>query len=163
MKTIWLALPLAAALTACGDGEGTTISIEGDNGSVTAKADKDGRVEVKAPGFEGSIKLPRFRMDADNFDIDGVKLYPGSTISSLNIEDRGGDAAKGGVRVAFDAPADAERVRAWFREQMEGAGFTVTGNRAELTGKTGKGSPYTLKIDPAGEGKSRGTLSVTEG
>lgn len=162
MKAIWLTLPLATALAACGGGEeGTSISIQGDNGSVTAQADKDGKVSVKAPGFEGSIKLPKFSIGAENFEIDGVKLYPGATISSLNIDDRQDGTDKGGVKVAFDAPAEATRVRDWFREQMEGAGFTVTGNRDELTGKTKSGSPYTLKIDGAGDTKSRGTLTVS--
>jgi hypothetical protein len=162
MKAIWLTLPLATALAACGGGEeGTSISIQGDNGSVTAQADKDGKVSVKAPGFEGSIKLPKFSIGAENFEIDGVKLYPGATISSLNIDDRQDGTDKGGVKVSFDAPAEATRVRDWFREQMEGAGFTVTGNRDELTGKTKSGSPYTLKIDGAGDTKSRGTLTVS--
>jgi hypothetical protein len=155
-------LPVAAVLAACGgDGEGTSISIQGDNGSVTAQADKDGKVSVKAPGFEGSIKLPKFNISAENFEIDGVKLYPGATVSSLNIDDRQDGTKSGGVNVTFDAPADAARVRDWFREQMEGAGFTVTGNRDELTGKTKSGSPYTLKIDGTGDAKSRGTLTVS--
>jgi hypothetical protein len=162
MKPIWLVLPVAAALAACGgDGEGTSILIEGDNGSVTAAAEKDGKVSVKAPGFEGSIKLPKFNIGAENFEIDGVKLYPGATVSSLNIDDRQDGTKSGGVKVTFDAPAEASRVRDWFREQMEGAGFTVTGNRDELTGKTKSGSPYTLKIDGTGEEKSRGTLTVS--
>lgn len=162
MKPIWLVLVVAAALAACGgDGEGTSISIEGDNGSVTAQADKDGKVSVKAPGFEGSIKLPKFNISAENFEIDGVKLYPGATVSSLNIDDRQDGTKSGGVKVTFDAPAEATRVRDWFREQMEGAGFTVTGNRDELTGKTKSGSPYTLKIDGTGDAKSRGTLTVS--
>jgi hypothetical protein len=162
MKPIWLVLPLAAALAACGgEGDGTSISIQGDNGSVTAAADKDGKVSVKAPGFEGSIKLPKFNIGAENFEVDGVKLYPGATVSSLNIDDRQDGTKSGGVNVTFDAPAEATRVRDWFREQMEGAGFTVTGNRDELTGKTKSGSPYTLKIDSTGDAKSRGTLTVS--
>lgn len=162
MKPIWLVLPVAAALAACGgDGEGTSISIQGDNGSVTAAADKDGKVSVKAPGFEGSIKLPKFNIGAENFEVDGVKLYPGATVASLNIDDRQDGSKSGGVNVTFDAPADAARVRDWFREQMEGAGFTVTGNRDELTGKTKSGSPYTLKIDGTGDARSRGTLTVS--
>ncbi|MDR6851865.1 hypothetical protein J2Y54_001358 [Sphingomonas sp. BE123] len=162
MKSIWLMLPLAVAVSGCGGGdEGTSISIQGDNGSVTAQADKDGKVSVKAPGFEGSIKLPKFSIGAENFEIDGVRLYPGATIASLNIDDRQDGTQSGGVKVTFNAPAEAARVRNWFREQMEGAGFTVTGNRDELTGKTKSGSPYTLKIDGTGDAQSRGTLTVS--
>ncbi|MBX3595876.1 hypothetical protein [Sphingomonas sp.] len=162
MKTNWLALPLAVALTACGgDGESTTVSIKGGDGNAAASIGKDGTVSVKAPGFEGSIKLPKFKIGAENFEIDGVKLYPGSTISSLNIDDKSEADGDGSVHVVFDAPADAKQVTDWFREQMEGAGFTVTGKQTELAGKTSEGSAYTLKLDPAGAGKSRGTLAVT--
>ncbi|MEG3181092.1 hypothetical protein [Sphingomonas sp. LT1P40] len=164
MKRIWLALPLVVALAACGsEGEGTTISIKGDDGNVVASADKDGRVAIKAPGFEGSLKLPKFQLDAGDFEIDGVKLYPGSTIAALNIDGKENTATKDGgtVRVQFNSPATADTVRNWFREQMETAGFTVTANGSQLAGKTGEGSPFTLKLDPNGDAKSRGTLTVT--
>ncbi|WP_423606921.1 hypothetical protein [Sphingomonas sp. MS122] len=160
----WLALPLAAALAACGGGEGggegASISVKSGEGDASIKTDKDGRVSVKAPGFEGSLKLPKFDIGAENFEIDGLKLYPGSTIANLNVDanrDKGGEDT---VRVQFDAPAAADQVRSWFREQMQAAGFTVTANGSELSGKTGEGSDFTLKLDPSGDSKSRGTLTV---
>lgn len=162
MKRNWLVLPILVSLAACGGGagEGTQVSIEGGDGNTSIRADKDGRVAIRAPGFEGSIKLPKFRVGADDFDIDGVKLYPGSTIASLNVE--GGPAGDGGtVRVVFDAPAATAQVHDWFRERMQGAGFTVTATPEMLSGKTGDGSPYTLKLAPAGDGRSRGTLLVS--
>ncbi len=164
MKRIWLALPLMAALAACGgDGDGTTVSIQGDGGNMTAKADKDGRVSIKTPGFEGSLKLPKFQIGAEDFEVDGLKLYPGSTIAGLNIDGKEDTSGKSGgtVRVQFDSPAAADTVRNWFREQMETAGFTVAANGTQFTGKTGEGSPFTLKLDPNGDAKSRGTLTVT--
>jgi hypothetical protein len=162
-----LALPLAAALAACGggeDGNGTSISIKDGDGEASIKADKDGRVAIKAPGFEGSLKLPKFDLGAGDFEIDGLKLYPGSTIASLNVDgnqsaEGKGDGA-GSVRVQFDSPAAADQVRTWFREQMQAAGFTVAANGSQLSGKTGEGSDFTLKLDPAGDAKSHGTLTV---
>ena len=160
----WLALPLAAALAACGgdggDGNGTSISVKTGEGDASIKTDKDGRVAIKAPGFEGSLKLPKFDLGAGDFQVDGLKLYPGSTIASLNVDanqDKGGDDT---VRVQFDAPAAADQVRTWFREQMQSAGFTVAANGSQLSGKTSEGSDFTLKLDPAGDSKSRGTLTV---
>ena len=164
MTRNWLALPLAAALAACGggegDGNGASLSVKTGEGEASVKTDKDGRVAIKAPGFEGSLKLPKFEIGAGNFEIDGLKLYPGSTIASLNVDanqDKGGEDT---VSVQFDAPAPADQVRNWFREQMQAAGFTVSANGGELRGKTSEGSDFTLKVDPSGDAKSRGTLTV---
>ncbi len=159
----WLALPLAVALAACGgegeDGNGASISIKGGDGEASIKADKDGRLAIKAPGFEGSLKLPKFDLGADDFEIDGLKLYPGSTIANLNV-DANQNKGEDSVSVQFDSPAAAGQVRTWFREQMQAAGFTVAANGSQLSGKTGEGSDFTLKLDPAGDAKSRGTLTV---
>lgn len=159
MKRIWLILPIAAALTACGDGEGTSVSIKGEDGNTIASVGKDGRVAIKAPGFEGTVKLPKFEFGADDFEVDGLKLYPGSTIANLNVDSSGGN--EGSVKVDFDAPAAATQVESWFREQMQSAGFTLDAKDGALSGKTSDGSPFTLKIAPHGDGKARGTLSVT--
>ena len=164
MARNWLVLPLIMTLAACGDGSGegngASISVKSGEGDATIKADKDGRVAVKLPGFEGSIKLPKFDLKAENFDVDGLKLYPGSTIASLNVDanrDAGGEDT---VRVQFDSPAAADQVRSWFQEQMQAAGFTVAVKDGQFTGKTSEGSDFTLDIDAAGGSKSRGTLTV---
>jgi len=164
MTRNWLVLPLVLALAACGDGSGdgngASISVNSGEGNASIKADKEGRVAVKLPGFEGSIKLPKFDLKAENFDVDGLKLYPGSTIASLNVDanrDAGGEDT---VRVQFEAPAAADQVRSWFQEQMQAAGFSVSAKDGQFSGKTGEGSDFTLKVDPAGDSKSRGTLTV---
>lgn len=162
MKRVWLILPVALALAACGnDGDGSSVSIKGDDGNTIASVGKDGRVEFNAPGFQGSVKLPKFDIGADNFEIDGLKLYPGSTIANLNVDSSGGK--DGSVKVEFDAPAAAAQVQSWFQEQMQSAGFTVSLKDGALSGKTGDGSPFSLKLAPQGDAKSRGTLTVSGG
>lgn len=162
MNRIWLTLPLAAALAACGggEGEGASISVKSGEGDASIKTDKDGRVSVKAPGFEGSLKLPKFDLGAENFEIDGLKLYPGSTIANLNVDANREKGGEDTVRVQFDSPAAADQVRDWFREQMQAAGFTIAANGDQISGKTGEGSDFMLKLDPAGDAKSRGTLTI---
>lgn len=161
MIRAWLALPLVA-LAACdggNEGEGTSVSVKGDDGDTVASVGKDGRVAIKAPGFEGSVKIPKFEFGADSFEVDGLKLYPGSTIANLDVES--GKGNEGNVRLVFDAPAAAAQVQGWFREQMQNAGFTVELKDGALSGKTRDGSPFSLKLAPASDNKARGTLSVT--
>jgi hypothetical protein len=105
------------------------------------------------------VKLPKFEFGADDFEVDGLKLYPGSTIANLNVQSSG--SKEGTVQVDFDAPAAAAQVQSWFREQMQSAGFTVDLKDGALAGKTSDGSPFTLKLAPQSGDKTRGTLSVT--
>ena len=113
-------IPFAAlALTACGasadDGKtGTDISIDAttDEGEVV-KASSDGKtgeVEINAPGFKASIAMPKVNLDSENFDMDGAKLYPGSKILSMKVDNvmrAAGTKGDGGgtVRIRFDSPA----------------------------------------------------------
>lgn len=161
MNRILSCLPLALALAACGGGEddGASISIKGGDGNVVGASVKDGRVAIRAPGFEGAVKLPKFEFGADNFEVDGLKLFPGSTIANLNVES--GNGKEGSVKIDFDAPAAVTQVQSWFRERMQRAGFAVEMKDGALTGKTSDGSPFTLKLTPHGDEQSRGTLSVT--
>src|SRR3954466_2529496 len=129
------ALLLAATLSGCdGSKDGTTISFnssEGD-GNVVANVDgNSGAVSIKTPGFSGKINLPRLRLDSEDFKMNGVHLYPGSTISAMNIDAHDGDKAgdkedSGTVRVSFASPASAGTVRDWFQRKLSAAGFTVS-------------------------------------
>lgn len=148
---------IALALAAC---DGPTISIksgEGDNASVFA--DGNGAVAIKAPGFEGSFKLPKMRIKTEDFDVDGVKLYPGSTIAALDIDAKGGDA--GQVRVRFDSPAALATIQQWFREKMAAQGFTVAAEGNGLKGTTKDGEAFNLTLDPDGPSKTKGQLVVS--
>lgn len=150
-----LALLPALLLASCGDDKGTSISISGkdENGKpATASMNGDtGRVKVDVPGFAADIKLPKIQLDAANFDMNGVKLYPGSTITNMNI-----DSAKGGdaVAISFDSPADPAKVKAWFAEKMQAARFTVADAPAGLSGRTDDGDAYSLTLAPGADGHS---------
>lgn len=105
-------LPLAA----CGaDKDGTSISINTSNGdgSVLAGFDGNGEASIDTPFFKGKVTLPNVKLDANNFDMNGVHLYPGSTIGSVNITAKNKPDAEedGHVRVAFTSPASPAAVR----------------------------------------------------
>jgi len=161
-------IPLAAAmlaLAACGehDGNSTSISFSGNSsdGAVSGGIDSSGNLKINANGFKADLKLPKFSVVANNFKINGVNLYPGSTISSINVN--GGqdeDKDPGKVRVAFTSPANAATVRDWLKERLGKAGFTLSADGAGLTGKTDDGKPFALKLSDQGANKSSGTIDM---
>ncbi|WP_066816693.1 hypothetical protein [Sphingomonas mali] len=161
-------IPLAAAalaLAACGehDGNSTSISFSGNSsgGAVSGGIDSSGNLKINANGFKADLKLPKFSVDANNFEMNGVHLYPGSTISSINVN--GGqdeDKDPGKVRVAFTSPANAATVRDWLKERLGKAGFALSADGAGLTGKTDDGKPFALKLSDQGANKSSGTIDM---
>ena len=160
-------IPLAAAalaLAACGehDGNSTSISFSGNSsdGAVSGGIDSSGNLKIDANGFKADLKLPKFSVDANNFEMNGVHLYPGSTINSIDVN--GGDDGKdtGKVRVAFTSPATAATVRDWLKERLGKAGFTLSADGTGLTGKTDDGKPFALKLNDQGATKSSGTIDM---
>jgi len=160
-----LAAPLALLAGCGGDDKGTSISITGnDNEGKPAAASIDGesgKVKIDVPGFAANITLPKIQLDADNFDIGGVKLYPGSTVTAMNIDagKKAGNADT--VRISFDSPADPATVKAWFVEKMKAESFTVADAATGLSGKTDDGDAFTLTLTPGATGHSTGTIDIT--
>lgn len=167
-------LGLAAVLAALGGcsqaEEATPITINAatDNGTATVAAmDRDGRLRIDTPVLKAELKLPRIAVDAGDLDLDGMSLFPGSRIAGIAVEgDRGdGDqaAAKGQVRISFDAPAGPDAVRNWFVEETRRAQFNVQADGAALVGTTADGSPVRLEF-ATGEvpGRTRGVVTITE-
>lgn len=140
-----LALPLA--LAACdGGGSGTAVSIASGNGS--AEIGRDGEVKIDTPAFQGSVKLPQMRLTADNFDIDGVHLYPGTRIANVDVLGSGKDDGK--VTVKFDSPADLATVRGWLAQQFAAKGVEVGVVGDTLRGKSEDGEAFTIELTGAG-------------
>jgi len=159
-----LILAPALLLAACGGGseDGTQISITGgDNGSdFVAGVGKDGRVSIDAPGFKGAISLPKFQLDAGDFDINGVKLPDGSKITSMNIDGDRGGKGDDRVRVAFTSPVGTAAVREWFQRKLSAEGFKLTAAGDNLSGTTVDGNGFSLTTKATGTGKSENVLSI---
>lgn len=155
MKSIVILSAAALTLTACGQGDGTSISITGDNGSAGLV---NGVASIDVPGMKGQITLPKFTVDARHMDIDGMKLFPGSTVANVDVNAHGED--DGRVRVAFDSPASVAKVRDYFRGQMASAGFKASDDGTGLSGTTKDGQPFRLTLDAAGADRSKGELTL---
>jgi hypothetical protein len=155
---------VALALAACGDKDGndsTQISFSSNDsdGAVTGGID-NGTLKIDAPGFKADIKVPKIAIDAEDFEMNGVHLYPGSKINSLNVEGGNDDKDDGKVRVAFTSPATAATVRDWLKERLGKASYTLSTAGNGLTGKTEDGKPFKLELNDDGAGKSKGTIEM---
>lgn len=159
---------VATPLGACNDSkDGTTISFNatGDDGNMVAGVDgTTGKVSLDVPGFSGKLSLPKIHLDAGDFDMNGVHLYPGSTISTMNIDahdGKGKDDDSGTVHVGFASPATPAQVRDWFNERLTKTGFTLKAEGNGLTGTTDEGKPFRLDLIPDGADHAKGTITVS--
>jgi hypothetical protein len=158
----YAALLLALPLAACGNEPqgNASIAIQADDGegnfSLTSN-DSGGRASIRGPGIEGSIKLPKIDIGAADFQVDGVKLYPGSTIRDFNLN--AAEQGKGKVSIAFESPAALDKVQGWFRDNMAQQRFKVTPRGNGFAGTTEDGDPVTLDLEAAGE-RTRGRMTV---
>ena len=124
--------------------------------NVTINAAENGQVTFNVPFASGQVKLPEGMMGHGDFDIEGVKMIPGATITGFNLD----AGEKGGtVHFAFKAPTPAENVRAYFIEQFKAKGVEAVANGNAVSGKTKDGDPFVINVEPAGQG-SQGTITV---
>ncbi len=158
-----LLLPLAACGTDNTEGSNATtfsISARSEDGNTTISGD-GGKVGIKTPGFEGSIAIPGLRVKSDDFDLDGVKLYPDSAIKHFGVQtdERDGDD-NGRVTVEFESPAARDTVVAWFRNKFEDKDFRFNENGTGFTGTTDDGDPFTLTLRADGDDKTQGKITI---
>jgi hypothetical protein len=190
MMKLWsIALSGAAllALAACGEskvetatpeaGKEVDISIasagadsagsDAEEGALNNDANTDtGKFELKLPGgIEANVKVPGGMVDKADFDIDGVGLYPGAKVGSVNVKALSGKGQGNGsatVRIGFSAPADAAAVADWYQQQFEAKKVPVTRRGETLSGKTEDGDDFTLTVARDGAGASKGELTIID-
>ena len=166
-------LPPILLLAACGQDEkakdGTEISINaGDkNGGVQITSSKDGggKVKIGGDGVDIDIDVPDF-VDFDvtgDFDIDGVKLYPGSQVTTVNVDatDKNG-ADKAVVKLGFTSPAAPAKAAEWMAGEFAKQAIKVTRTGDTLAGKDKDGADFTIKFGPDGA-NSKGEVLITKG
>jgi hypothetical protein len=162
-----LPLLLAAACDEPADppGRGADISIEArddrDQPIVVASADgATGRVTISTPVFDADLSLPTIALGADDFALEGVKLYPGATIERVRIDasERAGATA---VDVDFVAPASASTVRDWFARRLADKGVAINVADDAIAGKTADGDKFVMEFKDAENGTSVGAIHVS--
>ena len=156
-------IPPMMLLTACGQAEEkkdtpeVSINAGDEKGGVQITAGKDGgRLKIGGEGVDIDMKIPDF-VDFDmkgDFDIDGVKLYPGSSVTSVNVDaiDKGGTdgADKATVKLGFTSPAAPAKAADWMASEFTKKGMKVTRTGDTLAGTDKDGDNFTIKFVPDG-------------
>ena len=133
-------------------------SKSGDDDKVNINADASGQIAFDVPFAKGQVKVPSGWMHNGNFDIDGVKLMPGSQVTGFSLDAH--DKASV-VNMSFTAPASPDAVRAYFVDQFRKKGRDVAVAGDSVTGKSKDGSPFTIQVSPAGSG-SNGMIRIED-
>jgi hypothetical protein len=172
-KLIWIAVP-ALTLAACGekasdnsgDVSDVTINAKGeDGGTVSITADGSGsKVSINGDGVNINADLPGIdglNIGSD-FDIDGVKLYPGAKITSVNIDANAAkpEGKQGLVRFGMTAPAAPATVLDWYAKAFAAKGISAAVDGNALNGETKDGDAFTIQLAPDGAG-SKGEVRIS--
>ncbi|MGE5562837.1 MAG: hypothetical protein ACM3ZV_05940 [Bacillota bacterium] len=142
---------LCALLGAC-----DVHSSSGDGKNVTINADASGNIAFNVPFVKGQLKVPAGVMHNGDFDIDGVKLMPGSKMTGFNLDAHDKNAT---VEMAFTAPAAPDEVRAYFLDQFKQKGVEAAPAGDAISGKSKDGAPFVIHVTPNGTG-SNGTIEI---
>jgi hypothetical protein len=124
--------------------------------NVSIRADDSGNIAFNLPIAEGQVKVPGPMMHNSNFDIDGVKLMPGTSVTGFNLNAHDEAAI---VEMSFTAPASPDEVRSYFLDQFRKKGDQVTLAGDAVTGQSKDGDKFTIHVKPASNG-SQGRIDI---
>lgn len=161
-------VPPMMLLAACAQEEKsdtTELTVGDDGGKVQIRSDQDGgKLKINAKGVDIGIDIPKIA-DLDihtDFDIDGVKLYPGSTITTMDINAGRKDGAKEAVvKFGFTAPAAPKVAADWMEGEFAKKKIKVSRSGDTLTGTDKDGDDFTIRFDPDGA-NAKGEVLITK-
>ena len=179
MRRIVLCFGLAAVVAACGhkatEETQTTVTKNGVTTTTIVKRAVAGDdhsdatisgLKIDSDKFKADLEIPGISFGGDHMDMDGMKLYPGSTVKGVRVHavDRPG-TKKGEVTMDFTSPAAPLKVAEHMAEQARKAGFTLTSNTAaRVSGtKTDDGDVNTFDITLNSNGASTAGVMTMSG
>ena len=124
--------------------------------NVTINADEAGHVAFNLPFMKGEVKVPSSMMHNGSFDIDGVKLMPGSQVTGFSVFARDHGAT---VNMSFRAPASPDQVRTYFVDQFKDKGVQAALAGDAVKGTSKDGSAFVINVSPAPSG-SQGKIEI---
>jgi hypothetical protein len=157
-----LVVTVALSLSACSKND--------DKGSLSIDMNSQagaGNVSISVPGFDTKVKIPSSFMAHGDFDIDGVKLYPKSKVTSFNVNvdsktTDGKSTDNSVVKMGFAAPADVATVTTWYKDQFAAKSIAARQTATGFSGKTEDGDVFTIALMPVGAGATNGAIQVVD-
>lgn len=172
LLTMMLPLLLPLTLGACemkvggdDDANRTAVSVSSDgNVSITSPGDSQG-IAVSVPGFNAKLNIPGLDLGSEHMDIDGVKLYPGTRLQTVNVD--GKNEAGGSVDMRFTseaAPAVLAKYYADSAREHDFTGVSVNdaGGTSTLTANKPDGDRMTITLSPGAKGGTAGRISLVD-
>jgi hypothetical protein len=151
-------LGAAAALVA-----GCDVSVKGET-----DGSGNGSLSVKAPGVGLNVDLPA--MVKAEISGGGDLMFPGATMSGVNVAAFSTDAAAGNgpaVELRYETPAAVREVLAWYQDPsralaltginvapLAGGGYRVSGSSAD------GGGPVAVELSPRAGGGTQARISL---
>lgn len=156
-----LAVAAAVALAGCGKSDKADSDRTADvEINVGDKQGESRDVSIKVPGFETRFDLPEAALSGGSFDIDGVGMYPGSSLNSFNVN--AADKSTNTVTIGFTAPDAPAKVAAWYAAQFAAKSVAVTRTGDSIAGKSEDGDDFRIELSPADDGGSAGKIMVVD-
>lgn len=162
---MFAAAGLALSLAACEARIGDPEEPQGEapaNVSAEGKAE-DGKVTIKAPGFDLAVRIPESVSRRAVTDRGTRIVPPGSRFGGIHIEggrSSGPDGGHGEVEMRFAVDTDPAATANWYRDPARSGDFTVSGARRDgeayvVEGATREdGGTFTARVTPGAAGGS---------
>ena len=174
MRRLAVALVPLVALAGCGGSAvqetQTTTTKDGVTTTTITKREVDrggstgGGLKIDSDDFKANVEIPGLSFAANHMDLNGMKLYPGSTVKGMHVHaiDKGG-VDRGEVVVDFISPAAPAAVARHMADQARSAGYAVaTDNATSVSGTKADGADkdsFTTTLNPSGD-KTVGHLTL---
>lgn len=123
--------------------------------SATSTSGSSSGFNIDTGDFKANLDIPGLSFAGDHMDMDGMKLYPGSTVKGVRVHavDKNG-AGKGEVTMDFTSPAPPLAVAQHMTNTARQAGFVLSANTAATVSgsKTDDGdtNSFNVTLNPNG-------------
>lgn len=123
---------------------------------VTPNGQESGQVSFNFPFAQGQVKIPASMIHKGQFDIDGVRMIAGGSLTGFNVN--AGDNGST-VNIGFNSPASPQDTQAYFLDQFHQKGVQAAAAGNLITGKSKDGDTFVIHVAAAANG-STGTIQI---
>lgn len=172
MRARYCVVALPLVLAACqvkvgkdmSDDNVSSVTVDGTGNVAVSTSEGAQGVSVSVPGFQAKVNIPGLDFGSDHMDIDGMKLYPGTKVTNVNVQ--GKEGAGGGVTMAITSPGTPAQLAQYYADAAKQHDFTdvsVTNdnNKSTLMATKPDGDKMTITLAPAAGGSS-GQIMVVD-